>query len=78
MGRRVDRQYILSSMNQYYVDREKNCNFCYKISCNYRKRVEQLEYQLYIKKFNGANSYVRTWEVSYVGQRKRPIIKPIL
>ena len=77
MGRIVDRHFIISRLNQYHFDQENNLYICLKMHCTYCKRVEELEYQLYVKKFSGKNSHVDLWLVSYIGPHKYMVLKPV-
>ena len=78
MGRIVDRHYIVKYLNQCYKDQENNCYFCLKTCFAYCKRAGELEHQLYIKRFNGRNSEVELWLVSYADPHKYTVLKPVL
>ena len=78
MGRIVDREYIISCLNQFYLDQEKNCYFCFKMHCRYCRKVGILEHQLSIKNFNSGNSHVKLWLISYIGPNNRIVIKPFM
>ena len=44
MGRHVDCPFLISLLNQFYIDQEKNCNFCLKRYCRFsieRKKIRK-------------------------------------
>lgn len=51
MGRIVDREYLVSCLNQYYLDQKNNCYYCFKMRCRFCRKVEVFQYQLCLKKF---------------------------
>ena len=75
MGRIVDREYIASCLNQYFLDQEKNCYFCFEMRC---RKVRILEHQLCIKKFSSRNAHVKLWLITYIGPNNHIVIKPVM
>ena len=65
MSRMVDREYLVYLFNQYYLDQENNCYFCFETSrCKFCTKAEVLKHQFCMKKFNGINPNVKLWLVS--------------
>ena len=78
MGRIVDREYLVSCLNQCYVEQENNCYFCFGGRCQFCRRTEVLEHQLCVKKFNGKNADVMLWLILCKGPNKDISIKPVV
>ena len=78
MGRIVDREYLVSCLNQCYVEQENNCYFCFGGRCQFCRRTEVLEHQLYVKKFNGKKCRRYVWLISYKGPNKDISIQPVV
>ena len=80
MSRMVDREYLVYLLNQYYLDQENNCSFCFETSrCKFCTKAEVLEHQFCMKKFNGINANVKLWLVScHKSDTNIITIKPVL
>ena len=78
MDRIVDREYLVSSLNQCHVEQENDCYFCSGGRCQFCRRTEVLEHQLCVKKFNVKNADVMLWLISYKGPNKDISIKPVV
>ena len=77
MGRIVDHEYLVSCLNQCYIEQENNCYFCFGGHCRFCRRTEVLEHQLCVKKFSRKNADVTLWLILYNGQNKNISIKSI-
>ena len=78
MGRIVDHEYLVSCLNQCYVEQENNCYFCFGGRCQFCRRTEVLEHLLCVKKFNGKNADIVLWLIMYKGPNKDTSIKPVV
>ena len=75
MGRIVDREYLVSCLNQCYVEQKNNCYFCFGGHCRFCRRTEVLQHQLCVKKFNGKNVDVVLWLILYNEPNKACCVK---
>ena len=78
MGRMVDREYLVSCLNQCYVEQENNCYLRFGGHFQFRRRTELLEHQLCVKKFNGKNADVKLWLILCKGLNKDISIKAVV
>ena len=78
MGRMVDPEYLVSCLNQCYVEQENNCYLCFGGCCQFCRRTELLEHELCVKTFNGKNADVILWLILCKGPNKDISIKPVV
>ena len=65
MTRIVDRGYLIDLLNQCYCQQEDNSLFCFQINCEYCKKSVIVEEEPRKNKFNGSNSCVVLWKITY-------------
>ena len=65
MGRHVDRSFITSLLNQFYIDQEKQCNFRLKYNCCFCSKSKNLEKELRRNCFNTINVNHKKWFIIY-------------
>ena len=79
MSRLVDRHYLVSLLNQCYLDQQNNCNLCFERSCKFCEKTQRVKYQLSLKNYNGVNANVELWLILYMINYTSIItIKPVL
>ena len=63
MCQHVTRYYLLQLLNHYYINCENWCRFCN--NCAFCAKLEKLEEQMYLKKFNSINKNCNQWLILY-------------
>ena len=65
MGRHVDRSFIISLLDQFYMEQQNYYDFCLKYNCNICNKSKTLEQELRRWGFNTTNINHKKWFIIY-------------
>ena len=65
MGRHVKRNYLINLYNQFYVEQERNCNFCSRYNCKLCLQAANLEKEFSRNHFSSKSKTHDNWFVIY-------------